>query len=257
MTDTTVTANGYAVVAENVQKHYPTPEGDLPILIGIDIAVRKGEIVAITGESGAGKSTLLHLLGGLDEPTAGQITVDGMRIDSCGDVERSRFRNQRVGFVFQFHHLLPDFTALENVMMPCLMGGVREREARDAARKILSAVAMGHRLTHRPDELSGGEQQRVAVARALVNAPAVVFADEPSGNLDYRHSNQLHDLLWSLARGTSTTFVVATHDRALALRADREIRLENGGARELSKAETASYFDGKSGPARGTEAGQR
>lgn len=243
MSDDLPVASEVAVLAENLHKSYPTPEGDLPILVGVDLRVRKGEIVAITGESGAGKSTLLHLLGGLDRPTSGHITVDGVRIDNTDEGSRSRFRNERVGFVFQFHHLLPDFTALENVMMPCLIAGTDVAAAKTVALEMLTSVGLENRLGHRPNELSGGEQQRVAVARALANKPAIVFADEPSGNLDYRHSRQLNDLLWSLARAKAVTFVIATHDRALALRADREIRLENGVARELTKAETASYSE--------------
>ena len=225
-----------AVVARAVVKSYPTPEGDLPVLEGVDLQVERGEIVAVTGESGAGKTTLLHLLGGLDRPTGGDIVVDGVDLGACSDARLARFRNRQIGFVFQFHHLLPDFTALENVAMPRLMQGAALAEAAALAEELLGSVGMERRLHHRPAELSGGEQQRVAVARALVNDPAVVLADEPSGNLDHRHSEQLHDLIWRLARQRAATFVIATHDQALSHRADREIRLEDGRTRELSRA---------------------
>jgi lipoprotein-releasing system ATP-binding protein len=242
--------DGLAVVVRTLFKSYPTPEGELPILMGLDLNVRRGEIVAITGESGAGKSTLLHLLGGLDRPTGGQIIVDGVDLNSRSDAELARFRNRQIGFVFQFHHLLPDFTAVENVMVPRLIAGAKPAEAERAARELLRAVELQNRLHHRPSELSGGEQQRVAVARALANSPAVVLADEPSGNLDYRHSGQLHDLMWRLVDERGTTFVIATHDRALAARADREIRLENGLARELPQDAVTSYFKDRDVPGR-------
>jgi len=252
-----------AVSARKVFKSYPTPEGELPILVGLDLEVRRGEIVAITGESGAGKSTLLHLLGGLDRPTSGEIIVDGVDLNACTNGDLARFRNRQIGFVFQFHHLMPDFTALENVMVPKLMAGAKFEEARKTAMELLAAVGLKGRLQHRTNELSGGEQQRVAVARALANAPSVVLADEPSGNLDYRHSHQLHDLMWELARQRGATFVIVTHDRALARRADREIRLENGLARELSETAVASYFkeagfpdNSPSSPMRSKDAGK-
>jgi lipoprotein-releasing system ATP-binding protein len=227
---------GAAVSATGVSKSYPTPDGDLSVLDGLDLEVGRGEIVAITGESGAGKSTLLHLLGGLDQPSSGRIVVDGVDLLDCSAAELAKARNRRVGFVFQFHHLLPDFTAIENVAMPMLMMGSDAQAARDRARELLAQVSLDKRLEHRPSELSGGEQQRVAVARALANRPAVVLADEPSGNLDHRHSEQLHDLIWSLAQSSSASFVIATHDSALSRRADREIRLADGAARELSQA---------------------
>jgi lipoprotein-releasing system ATP-binding protein len=230
MTDTAASA----VTCRNLTKSYPMPGGDLPVLLGLDIEIQPGEIVAVTGESGAGKSTLLHLLGGLDRPSGGDIVVDGMDIGAMQDDSLASFRNRQIGFVFQFHYLLPDFTAIENVMMPCLMAGVEPENAGDRASKLLKSVGLDHRLQHRPSELSGGEQQRVAVARALANEPSVVLADEPSGNLDHRHSTQLHDLIWHLAQERAATFVIATHDRELAARADREIELSDGRARELS-----------------------
>jgi len=248
-TDGDIETEAYAVVARKVFKSYPTPDGDLPILMGVDLAVRRGEIVAITGESGVGKSTLLHLLGGLDRATSGQIVVDTVQLDNCSEIELARFRNRQIGFVFQFHHLLPDFTAEENVMVPCLLGGMKREQAARLARGLLEQVELGGRLHHRPSELSGGEQQRVAVARALANNPSVILADEPSGNLDYRHSGQLHDLIWRLVAERGATFVIVTHDRALAARADREIRLEAGLARELPRAAPASYLKDRGGPA--------
>jgi len=246
-TDGGIATNAYAVVAREVFKSYPTPEGDLPILMGLDLAVRRGEIVAITGESGVGKSTLLHLLGGLDRATSGQIVVDGVQLDTCSEIELARFRNRQIGFVFQFHHLLPDFTAEENVMVPCLVGGMKLEQAARLARGLLEQVELGGRLHHRPAELSGGEQQRVAVARALANNASVILADEPSGNLDYRHSGRLHDLIWRLVAEREATFIIATHDRALAARAHREIRLEDGLARELPRGAAASYLGDRGG----------
>lgn len=233
--------NDAAIVCRKLSKSYPTPEGDLPVLVDLDFEVKRGEIVAVTGESGAGKSTLLHLLGGLDRATSGEIVVDGVSLNGIPDDALARFRNMQIGFVFQFHYLLPDFTALENAMMPRLMAGISMDEAKADARVLLDAVGMGRRLEHRPNELSGGEQQRVAVARALVNSPAVVLADEPSGNLDHRHSRQLHDLIWRLARERSATFVIATHDYELARRADRQFALSDSALRELSEVGRASY----------------
>ena len=231
-----------AVECRALVKSYPTPEGDLPVLTGVDLEIRRGEIGAVTGESGAGKSTLLHLLGGLDRPTSGEIAVDGVELSRISDGELATFRNRQIGFVFQFHYLLPDFTAVENVAMPGLMAGVPASEAHATAEALLEAVELSTRRHHRPSELSGGEQQRVAVARALLNSPSVVLADEPSGNLDHRHSKQLHDLMWSLARERGATFVIATHDRDLAMRADRQIALADGVAQELSDAGRASYL---------------
>ncbi len=233
--------NDAAIICRKLSKSYPTPEGDLPVLVDLDFEVKRGEIVAVTGESGAGKSTLLHLLGGLDRATSGEIVVDGVSLNGIPDDALARFRNMQIGFVFQFHYLLPDFTALENAMMPRLMAGISMDEAKADARVLLDAVGMGRRLEHRPNELSGGEQQRVAVARALVNSPAVVLADEPSGNLDHRHSRQLHDLIWRLARERSATFVIATHDYELARRADRQFALSDSALRELSEVGRASY----------------
>jgi lipoprotein-releasing system ATP-binding protein len=190
--------------------------------------VEKGEIVAIVGASGAGKSTLLHILGALDRPTSGEVVLDGDAISRLSDRDLAERRGRRVGFVFQFHHLLPEFSALENVMLPKMVTGTPKREAERAAGAVLEEVGLGDRLHHRPGELSGGEQQRVAVARALANEPAVVLADEPSGNLDRENGRKLQDLLWSLREARRQTFVVATHDASIAARADRVFELADG-----------------------------
>jgi lipoprotein-releasing system ATP-binding protein len=200
----------------------------LEVLAGVDLDVRRGELIAVVGASGAGKSTLLHLLGALDRPTAGDIWLEGSRYADLGPQGLSEMRNRKLGFVFQFHHLLREFTALENVMMPLLIGGVAEREARSRAEERLSAVGLAGRMTHRPAELSGGEQQRCAVARALVHDPSLVLADEPSGNLDHASSEHLHEMLFRLAREFETAIVIVTHNRQLAARADRILWLEDG-----------------------------
>jgi len=190
--------------------------------------VRRGEFVAIVGSSGAGKSTLLHLLGALDVPSSGDVWLDGSRyadLDARGTAE---VRNRKLGFVFQFHHLLREFSALENVMMPLLIGGAAARQARSRAEEVLSQVGLAGRMTHRPAELSGGEQQRCAVARALVHDPTVVLADEPSGNLDHANAERLHEMFFRLAREYETAVVVVTHNRQLAARADRVLWLEDG-----------------------------
>ncbi len=200
----------------------------LEILRGVDVDVRRGEFVAIVGASGAGKSTLLHLLGALDSPTGGDIWLDGSRyadLDARGTAE---LRNRKLGFVFQFHHLLREFSALENVMMPLLIGGAPPRKARSRAEEALSEVGLAGRMSHRPAELSGGEQQRCAVARALVHDPSVVLADEPSGNLDHANAERLHEIFFRLAREYETAVVVVTHNRQLAGRADRILLLEDG-----------------------------
>jgi lipoprotein-releasing system ATP-binding protein len=200
----------------------------LEILRGVDVEVRRGEFVAIVGASGAGKSTLLHLLGALDSPTGGDIWLDGSRYADLDARGAAELRNRKLGFVFQFHHLLREFSALENVMMPLLIGGVAPRQARSRAEEVLSEVGLAGRMTHRPAELSGGEQQRCAVARALVHDPSVVLADEPSGNLDHANAERLHEIFFRLAREYETAVVVVTHNRQLAGRADRVLLLEDG-----------------------------
>jgi lipoprotein-releasing system ATP-binding protein len=198
------------------------------VLVDVDLDVHRGEVVAIVGASGTGKSTLLHLLGMLDTPTGGVISMLGRSYSEYSESEKDEIRNEKIGFVFQFHHLLREFTALENVMMPQLIKGVSERMARGRAEELLARVGLAGRMTHQPAQLSGGEQQRCAVARAVVNDPVVLLADEPSGNLDEMHSAQLHDLLFELARELETALVVVTHNRLLAERADRTLRLANG-----------------------------
>jgi len=200
----------------------------LEVLRGMELEVHRGEFVAIVGASGAGKSTLLHLLGALDRPTSGDVWLDGSRYADLDGNELAELRNRKLGFVFQFHHLLREFSALENVMMPLLIGGMVSRPATSRAEEVLSLVGLAGRMSHRPMELSGGEQQRCAVARALVHDPSLVLADEPSGNLDHANADRLHDVFFRLAREYETAVVVVTHNRQLAGRADRILLLEDG-----------------------------
>ena len=202
--------------------------GTISVLDGVDLQVARGEMVAVVGASGAGKSTLLHLLGALDVPTRGYVTIAGEAVAGRSDDELSALRNRTVGFVFQFHHLLREFTALENVMMPLRIGGWDVSRARNRARELLERVGLAGRTDHKPAALSGGEQQRTAVARALAIDPAVLLADEPSGNLDHMNSERLHDLFSELSRDLETAMVIATHNRSLASRADRTLLLEDG-----------------------------
>jgi lipoprotein-releasing system ATP-binding protein len=215
--------------ASDVAKSYRGGDGGIiHVLDGVNLTVARGEMVAIVGASGAGKSTLLHLLGALDAPSRGSISIDGKPIAALDDDALAELRNRKVGFVFQFHHLLREFSALENVMMPLRIAGVDEGDARRRAGEHLERVGLGGRVHHRPSELSGGEQQRTAVARALVVEPAVLLADEPSGNLDHTNSERLHDLFAQLARDLELGMVVVTHNRSLAGRADRTLVLEDG-----------------------------
>ena len=202
--------------------------GELRILDGVTLRVERGEMVAVVGASGAGKSTLLHLLGALDRPSRGQVVIAGESVEGRTDEELSALRNRKVGFVFQFHHLLREFSALENVMMPLRIAGWAEERARHRSAELLERVGLSARASHRPSELSGGEQQRTAVARALAVDPAVLLADEPSGNLDHVNSERLHDLFAALSRDLEIAMVVVTHNRSLAARADRTLLLEDG-----------------------------
>jgi lipoprotein-releasing system ATP-binding protein len=208
------------------------------VLTDVDLAVTRGEFVAIVGASGSGKSTLLHLLGALDTPTSGQVRLDGLLYGEQTAAALAAVRNRKIGFVFQFHHLLREFSALENVMMPLLIAGEDEDRARSRAEELLAAVGLAGRMTHRPSQLSGGEQQRAAVARALAADPRVVLADEPSGNLDHANSERLHELFARLAREFETALVVVTHNRLLAGRADRVLSLDGGRLVPLSGVES-------------------
>ena len=212
------------LIARNLFKSY----GNLPILKGVNLEIASGEIVSIVGSSGAGKTTLLQLLGTLDQPDSGEITLDGVNPFSLRAQELAAFRNKEVGFVFQFHQLLPEFTALENVIMPALIGGLAMKEAKEAGMKLLELVGLNHRADHKPSELSGGEQQRVAVCRALINKPKVVFADEPSGNLDSENAKGLHELFFKLRDQMGQTFVIVTHNNELASLSDRILTMRDG-----------------------------
>ena len=202
--------------------------GDLQVLKGIDLVIYKGEVVSIVGPSGAGKTTLLQIMGTLDKADSGQVCIDGVSVEGLGEKELAAFRNRRVGFVFQFHQLLPEFTAQENVMLPALIGGVSLPKAMKKAQKILGFLGLSDRAGHKPAELSGGEKQRVAVARALINDPAVIFADEPSGSLDSRNKEELHQLFFDLRKKIGQTFVIVTHDEGLAKLTDRTIHMVDG-----------------------------
>ena len=212
------------VKTENIHKSF----NDLEVLKGIDLHVKKGEIVSLVGASGAGKSTLLHLIGTLDKPNKGMLEINGRNMLKLNEDEMSSFRNKSIGFVFQFHHLLPEFTALENVCIPGFIAGDSKKEVRKHARELLEYLSLGNRLEHKPSELSGGEQQRVAVARALMNNPAVILADEPSGNLDSVSAIELHQLFFDLREKFEQTFIIVTHNEVLANMADRKLTIKDG-----------------------------
>ena len=212
------------IIAKNIEKNY----GALKVLRGVDIHIEKGEIVSIVGKSGAGKSTLLHILGTLDSADFGQVFINNENISQLSKAALATFRNKNIGFIFQFHHLLPEFSALENVTMPALINGDTEGSARKRASELLDYLGLTHRFSHKPTELSGGEQQRVAVARALMMNPAVVFADEPSGNLDSASSKDLHNLIFKLRDDFKQTFVIVTHNEELAQMSDRCLTMEDG-----------------------------
>jgi lipoprotein-releasing system ATP-binding protein len=225
----------------DLKKSYPTGTGGrLEVLRGISFEVRRGEVVAIVGESGTGKSTLLHLLGALDRPDEGTVIYDGHDIFQKNDEELAAFRNRSIGFVFQFHHLLPEFTALENVAMPALIQGQSFGKAKERAQELLDMLGLAGRLEHRPNALSGGEQQRVAMARALMNQPGLVLADEPTGNLDTRTAEALHQELLRLSRTFEQTFILVTHNPALAALADRILHIEAGLLQDVPKADLST-----------------
>ncbi len=220
--------SGNLIEVSALEKHYAIGSSRLEVLKGIEFAVGSGEIVAVIGASGAGKSTLLHIVGTLDRPSAGTVRFDGEDVFCLNDEKIARFRSLRIGFVFQFHHLLPEFTALENVAMPALIAGKRMSDVRKRAMALLAEVGLDGRSEHRPSELSGGEQQRVAVARALVNEPRVVLADEPSGNLDSVNAESLHRLMLELCVERKTTFLIATHNDHLTSLAHRVLKIQDG-----------------------------
>lgn len=209
---------------KNITKSF----GSLQVLKGIDLHIDKGEVVSIVGPSGAGKTTLLQIIGTLDRPDTGSVSIDGIDVTSLSSKKLSDFRNQHLGFVFQFHQLLPEFTAIENIMIPAYIGGKSQKEARRRAAELLEFMGLTDRATHKPNELSGGEKQRIAVARALVNSPSVILADEPSGSLDSRNKEELHQLFFDLRDRFGQTFVIVTHDETLASITDRTIHLRDG-----------------------------
>lgn len=229
-------SSGPVLAAEDLWKVFETPGGRLEVLKGVSFTPPAGQVTAIVGPSGAGKSTLLHILGTLDRPSGGKVVFGDADVFRWSDARLARFRNQAVGFVFQFHHLLAEFSALENVMLPGLIAGHPENMVRRAARDLLDRVGLVEREGHRPGQLSGGEQQRVAVARALINKPRLVLADEPSGNLDRQSSEALKDLIFSLSRNEGETFVIVTHDERLASRADRVMLLDDGAMTTVGQA---------------------
>lgn len=214
----------HMLAATGITKKY----GNLEVLRGVDIQIEKGEIVSIVGSSGAGKSTLLHILGTLDQPDAGKIQLNNIRFSSLNRNAMAAFRNTHIGFIFQFHHLLPEFTALENVCIPGWIAGKPRKEVEAAALKLLDTLGLSHRAQHKPGELSGGEQQRVAVARALINQPDIVMADEPTGNLDSKNAHDLHQLFVELRNRFQQTFLIVTHNEALAAMSDRVLHMKDG-----------------------------
>jgi lipoprotein-releasing system ATP-binding protein len=210
--------------ARDIRKQY----GSLEVLKGVSLRVNKGEIVSLVGPSGAGKSTLLHIMGTLDRPDAGTLTIEGKEVFKQNDKSLAAFRNQSIGFIFQFHHLLPEFTAMENVCIPAYIQNQTKSKAEARAKELLDMLKLSHRLQHKPSELSGGEQQRVAVARALMNNPAIVMADEPSGNLDTNNARDLHKLFFELREKLNQTFIIVTHNEELADMADRKVHMKDG-----------------------------
>lgn len=217
--------------------------GSLEVLKGIDLHIDKGEVVSIVGPSGAGKTTLLQIIGTLDRPDTGTITIDGIDVSKLSSKKLSDFRNQHIGFVFQFHQLLPEFTAIENIMIPAYIAGASHREAKQRAQELLEFMGLSDRASHKPNELSGGEKQRVAVARALINHPAVILADEPSGSLDSKNKEELHQLFFDLRDKFGQTFVIVTHDEQLASITDRTIHMRDGQLENLEEQNTLDKLE--------------
>ena len=217
--------------------------GSLQVLKGIDLHIDKGEVVSIVGPSGAGKTTLLQIIGTLDRPDAGTVRIDGIDVSNLSKKKLSDFRNQHIGFVFQFHQLLPEFTAIENIMIPSYIAGVSQRQAKQRAQELLQFMGLADRSSHKPNELSGGEKQRVAVARALINQPAVILADEPSGSLDSKNKEELHQLFFDLRDKFGQTFVIVTHDEQLASITDRTIHMRDGQLENLEKLEELDQLE--------------
>jgi len=221
-------SNNIAIAANHLSKHYEDGVNRIDVLINVSLSIPRGEMVAILGASGSGKSTLLHILGLLDTPNSGEISIDGIVATDLSETERSRLRNRSLGFVYQFHHLLPEFSALDNVAMPLIVRRIDRQEAREAAKTVLEQVGLVSRMAHFPGQLSGGERQRVALARALVTKPACILADEPTGNLDRHTAVQMFDLLKQVNRDSGTALVIVTHDHELASLADRKLFVSNG-----------------------------
>jgi lipoprotein-releasing system ATP-binding protein len=248
-------ASGNLVVVEQVSKQFVHEGQDVVVLQDVDLSIDEGEMVCVAGPSGAGKSTLLHLLGTLDLPSEGRIFYENQDVTRWPSSWLAEFRNRTIGFVFQFHHLLPEFTALENVMMPGLIRGERRKDVQKRAEDLLEEVGLTHRLTHRPGELSGGEQQRVALARALIQRPKLVLADEPTGNLDSKTSDAIHSLFFQLNENRGTTFLIVTHNRELASRMPRQISMTDGRVDRDERRTDGGAPYRRGGPAEGTDQG--
>ncbi|WDE00638.1 lipoprotein-releasing ABC transporter ATP-binding protein LolD [Thalassomonas actiniarum] len=216
------------LVCQQLKKSYQQGQIETKVLQGLDLEVEQGELLAVVGSSGCGKSTFLHLAGALDVPTSGEVFINDVNIHKLSDKERAAFRNRHIGFIYQFHHLMMEFSALENVAMPLLIRGDNAKSAREKAQAMLAKVGLDHRCAHRPGELSGGERQRVAIARALVTEPSLILADEPTGNLDFDTAEQIFQLLKALNASVNTSFVIVTHDLGLAARMDRQLKLDHG-----------------------------